>query len=89
MLCLTPSLMMCTPSHPPTLKVCTGVMIHGYEVVQTLCGGLQQFMKKHDFKSISDFKGASLPYFTTHTDLVSHLSHLDGPGESPLTLGWT
>ena len=46
-------------------------MIHGYEVVQTLCGGLQEFMKKHDFKSISDFKGASLPYFTTHTDLVA------------------
>ncbi len=28
-------------------------------------------MLKHNFKSIADFKGASLPYFTTHTDLVT------------------
>jgi dihydropyrimidine dehydrogenase (NADP+) len=27
-------------------------------------------MDKHGFKSIAEFKGASLPYFTTHTDLV-------------------
>lgn len=27
-------------------------------------------MQKHNFNSISEFKGASLPYFTTHTDLV-------------------
>jgi hypothetical protein len=26
--------------------------------------------QKHDFKSISEFKGHSLPYITTHTDLV-------------------
>lgn len=28
-------------------------------------------MNRHGFKSISEFKGASLPYFTTHTDLVA------------------
>lgn len=28
-------------------------------------------MSKHGFKSIAEFKGASLPYFTTHTDLVA------------------
>jgi len=53
-----------------TVQVCTGVMIHGYPVVKNLCGGLQRFMQKHDFKSVAEFKGASLPYFTTHTDLV-------------------
>lgn len=53
------------------MQVCTGVMIHGYSVVQNLCGGLQAFMKKHDFESIDDFRGASLPYFTTHSDLVA------------------
>ena len=31
---------------------------------------LQAFMQQHDFQSISDFKGASLPYFTTHHELV-------------------
>lgn len=52
------------------LQVCTGVMIHGYPVVKNLCGGLQAFMNKHGFSSIEEFRGASLPYFTTHTDLV-------------------
>mmetsp|Transcript_7906 Transcript_7906/g.16957 ORF Transcript_7906/g.16957 Transcript_7906/m.16957 type:complete len:427 (+) Transcript_7906:118-1398(+) len=54
-----------------TVQVCTGVMIHGYELVHNLCGGLQQFMMKHDFKSVSEFKGHSLQYLTTHTDLVA------------------
>lgn len=53
-----------------TVQVCTGVMIHGYEMAGSLCGGLQQFMQKHGFNSISEFKGLSLPYVTTHTDLV-------------------
>jgi len=54
-----------------TVQVCTGVMIHGYPLVRNLCGGLQRFMAKHGFKSVAEFKGASLPYFTTHTDLVA------------------
>ena len=32
-------------THPCTMQVCTGVMIHGYEHVHSLCGGLQQFMQ--------------------------------------------
>lgn len=31
---------------------------------------LQDFMEMHDFKSIDDFRGQSLSYFTTHTELV-------------------
>ena len=31
---------------------------------------LQEFMTQHDFTSIEGFRGASLPYFTTHTELV-------------------
>ncbi|KAL7114454.1 hypothetical protein ACP275_04G122200 [Erythranthe tilingii] len=53
-----------------TVQVCTGVMMHGYGLVKTLCSELQDFMKKHNFSSIEDFRGASLEYFTTHTDLV-------------------
>ena len=45
-------------------------MIHGYPMVKNLCGGLQQFMQRKGFKSIKDFRGLSLPYFTTHSDLV-------------------
>ncbi|KAL8474489.1 hypothetical protein ACS0TY_030375 [Phlomoides rotata] len=53
-----------------TVQVCTGVMMHGYGLVKTLCSELQDFMRKHKFDSIEDFRGASLEYFTTHMDLV-------------------
>jgi dihydropyrimidine dehydrogenase (NADP+) len=29
----------------PCMQVCTGVMIHGYPLVQTLCAELQEFMQ--------------------------------------------
>ncbi|XP_020091242.1 dihydropyrimidine dehydrogenase (NADP(+)), chloroplastic [Ananas comosus] len=53
-----------------TVQVCTGVMMHGYGLVKKLCAELQDFMRKHNFSSIEDFRGVSLQYFTTHTDLV-------------------
>lgn len=54
-----------------TVQVCTGVMIHGYSLAKELCRGLSEFMDSHGFKSIEDFRGKALPYFTTHADLVS------------------
>jgi dihydropyrimidine dehydrogenase (NADP+) len=54
-----------------TVQVCTGVMIHGYPLVQNLCAELQEFMGKHEFESVEEFRGKSLGYFTTHTDLVA------------------
>ena len=53
-----------------TVQVCTGIMVHGYGVIQKLCGGLQAFMQKHDFQTIEDFRGTALPYVTTHARLV-------------------
>ena len=53
-----------------TVQVCTGVMIHGYGVVKELRESLLAFMEKHDFETIDDFRGASIPYFSTHADLV-------------------
>ena len=46
------------------------MMVHGYPVIKKLVGGLQAFMTEHDFKSVSEFKGLALPYFTTHAHLV-------------------
>ena len=46
-------------------------MLHGYPMVKKLCGELQTFMERHGFNSIADFQGASLPYFTTHKQLVA------------------
>ncbi len=53
-----------------TVQVCTGVMKEGYGCVKPMCDELLGFMEKHGFETLADFKGASLPYFTTHADLV-------------------
>ncbi len=53
-----------------TVQVCTGVMIHGYKLASTLCEGLSAFMDQHGFKTVEEFRGKSLRYFTTHAELV-------------------
>jgi len=53
-----------------TVQVCTGVMINGYSMVRKMCEGLLAFMEKHQFDTLDDFRGASIPYFSTHADLV-------------------
>jgi len=53
-----------------TVQVCTGVMKHGYGIVQSMQDELLAFMEKHGFDTLDDFKGQSLQYFTTHADLV-------------------
>lgn len=53
-----------------TVQVCTGVMKFGYECVKPMQDELLAFMAKHKFETLEDFKGRSLPYFTTHADLV-------------------
>ncbi len=53
-----------------TVQVCTGVMKFGYEHVKPMCEQLLAFMAKHKFETLQDFKGRTLPYFTTHADLV-------------------
>lgn len=53
-----------------TVQVCTGVMIHGYGHVKTMCDQLEVFMDKHGFESIEDFRGHALQYFSSHAELV-------------------
>ncbi len=53
-----------------TVQVCTGVMINGYGMVKEMCDSLITFMEKHNFETLDDFRGASIPYFSTHADLV-------------------
>src|SRR3984957_3673489 len=53
-----------------TVQVCTGVMKFGYECVKPMCEELLAFMARHKFETLSDFRGKSLDYFTTHADLV-------------------
>ncbi len=53
-----------------TVQVCTGVMKFGYPMVKKMSEELLAFMERHKFETLADFKGKSLPYFTTHADLV-------------------
>jgi dihydroorotate dehydrogenase len=53
-----------------TVQVCTGVMKSGYECVRKMEEELYRFMERHGFNSPTEFKGKSLPYFTSHSDLV-------------------
>lgn len=53
-----------------TVQVCTGVMKMGYRCVQSMQEELLAFMEQHKFDTLADFRGHSLPYFTTHADLV-------------------
>jgi dihydroorotate dehydrogenase subfamily 1 len=54
-----------------TVQVCTGAMLRGYEMISELKEELSKFMVDQKFANIRDFIGKSLPYFTTHHDLVS------------------
>lgn len=53
-----------------TVQVCTGVMKFGYDSVKRFQDELLSFMDKQGFETLADFKGLSLPYFTTHAELV-------------------
>jgi dihydropyrimidine dehydrogenase (NADP+)/dihydropyrimidine dehydrogenase (NAD+) subunit PreA len=64
-----------------TVQVCTGVMKFGYECVKPMKDELLQFMDKHGFESIADFKGKSLDYFTTHADLVKRQQERKAAGK--------
>ena len=53
-----------------TVQICTGAMLRGYEIISELKEELTKFMVDHEFTHLRDFIGKSLPYFSTHHDLV-------------------
>jgi dihydropyrimidine dehydrogenase (NADP+) len=60
------------------LQVCTGVMMHGYGLVKKLSLELKDFMKKHNFTSIEDFRGYSFrTYIISKFHLQTIKKHVD------------
>ena len=57
-------------------------MKFGYECVKPMQEELLAFMDKHKFHTLADFKGQSLPYFTTHFDLGPKASRPQSRPES-------
>jgi dihydroorotate dehydrogenase subfamily 1 len=56
-----------------TVQICTGVMLKGVKMVDELRDGLAKFMTDKGFSSVEEIVGKSLPYFSTHMDLVSRM----------------
>jgi len=56
-----------------TVQICTGVMLQGVKMVDELQDGLAKFMTDKSFDSVQEIVGKSLPYFSTHMDLVSRM----------------
>ncbi len=61
-----------------TVQVCTYVMKVGYRCVRAMCDELAAFMERHKFRTLAEFKGHSLQYFTTHYDLVRRQAEARG-----------
>lgn len=53
-----------------TVQVCTGAMLRGYQIIEELTEELSGVMAEHGFASLREMVGKSLPYFSTHADLV-------------------
>ena len=54
-----------------TVQICTGAMLQGYEMIHGLCEELEAWLDEKGFESVAEVVGKSLPYFTTHADLVA------------------
>jgi dihydroorotate dehydrogenase subfamily 1 len=55
-----------------TVQVCTGAMLQGYEIIARMKEELIRVMTDHHFERVQDMVAKSLPYFSTHADLVQH-----------------
>jgi len=56
-----------------TVQICTGVMLHGVKIIEELNDGLAQFMTDKGFETVQEIVGKSIPYFSTHMDLVQRM----------------
>jgi dihydroorotate dehydrogenase subfamily 1 len=56
-----------------TVQICTGVMLQGVKMVDELQEGLAKFITDKGFNSVQEIVGKSLPYFSTHMDLVKKM----------------
>ncbi|MDR2132805.1 MAG: 4Fe-4S binding protein [Clostridiales Family XIII bacterium] len=43
-----------------TVQVCAAIYAKGYKVLQEIADGIEDYMKRHDYKSIEDFRGKAL-----------------------------
>jgi dihydroorotate dehydrogenase subfamily 1 len=56
-----------------TVQICTGVMLQGVKMVDELQEGLAKFITDKGFSSVQEVVGKSLPFISTHMDLVARM----------------
>jgi dihydroorotate dehydrogenase subfamily 1 len=56
-----------------TVQICTGVMLKGVKMIDELREGVEKFMTDKEFTSLGEVVGKSLPFFSTHMDLVQKM----------------
>src|SRR3954471_9115836 len=56
-----------------TVQLCTGVMLHGIKIIDELKEGFAKFMADKKFETVRDIVGKSIPYFSTHMELVDRM----------------
>lgn len=54
------------------IQICTAVMLHGFEIIEDLASGLDTYLMKMNFKSVSELVGQALPNLTDHDKLPRH-----------------
>ncbi len=52
-----------------SLQVCTAAMHYGFRIVEDLCDGLSNWMDAHNFATIADVRGRSLPHISDFKNL--------------------
>src|SRR4051812_30249376 len=56
-----------------TVQLCTGVMLHGVKIIDELKEGVARFMTDKKFETVQEIVGKSIPFFSTHMDLVDRM----------------
>src|SRR5918911_362356 len=56
-----------------TVQLCTGVMLHGIKIIDELKEGFAKFMTDKKFETVEEIVGKSIPFFSTHMDLVERM----------------
>lgn len=51
------------------IQVCTAVMLHGFEIINDLTSGLDDYLRRKNYESVECLVGKALPYLTDHDHL--------------------
>ena len=51
------------------VQICSEVLLHGYEIIDGLRAGLEEYLQHKGFSSVGQLRGLALPNFVAHNDL--------------------